>query len=187
MGVMGGRERQRKFEALLRAHLGIVFKVARMYAYALPDRDDLVQEIALQAWRSFPSFDAGRARFPTWLYRVALNVAISSLRARGRDVTGRADPLDGAHAATLPDPGAPHEARAMQAERAAALRAFIDRLEPLNRALVLLYFEEHSYADIAAVLGISATNVATKLNRIKHQLRHQMIDVAGKGARHGTR
>lgn len=184
---MAGTERQWRFDALLRQHQKIVFKVAAVYARTVADRDDLAQEIALQAWRSFGAFDADRAKFSTWLYRVALNVAISSLRAQGRDAARQAEPLDDVHADTLADPGASHYARAEQAERSTALRAFIAGFDPLNRALVLLYLEDRSYAEIADVLGISETNVATKLNRIKQQLRDRVASNEDEGDRNGTR
>jgi len=75
---------QRRFEMLLRAHQGIVFKVAGVFAYSMHDREDIAQEIAAQLWRSFASFDERRAKFTTWMYRVALNVAISHARNAGR-------------------------------------------------------------------------------------------------------
>lgn len=70
---------QREFEARLDEHRGIVFKIANTYCPGGEERDDLVQEICLQLWRSYPSYDAER-RFPTWLYRAALKTAISFAR-----------------------------------------------------------------------------------------------------------
>lgn len=180
-------EQQRRFDALLREHQRIVFKVAAVYARNASDRDDLAQEIALQAWRSFATFDAHRAKFTTWLYRVALNVAISALRARSRDAARGAEPLGDVDAAAVVDPGSSHYARVEHAERVVALRAFIGGLDALNRALVLLYLEDRSYAEIAEVLGISETNVATKLNRIKQQLREQIAATNSAGEKNGTR
>ena len=166
---------QRQFEALLQAHRGIVFKVASVYARGREDRNDLAQEIAVQLWRSFASFDAARARFSTWMYRVALNVAISHVRQAARDE--RLEPLDAGH---LELPGETDVAQ--PDERLAALYAFIGQLDPLNRALILLYLEDRSYADIAQVLGISETNVATKIGRIKQRLRGQKAPAATPGA-----
>jgi RNA polymerase sigma-70 factor (ECF subfamily) len=166
---------QRQFEALLQEHRGIVFKVASVYAQGREDRNDLAQEIAVQLWRSFASFDAARAKFSTWMYRVALNVAISHARRTTRDE--RLEPLDAAH---LQLPGDADVAQ--PDERLAALYAFIGRLDPLNRALILLYLEDRSQAEIAQVLGISETNVATKIGRIKQRLRGQMAPAATTGA-----
>jgi RNA polymerase sigma-70 factor (ECF subfamily) len=160
-------DRHRQFESLLQEHRGIVFKVASIYARGREDRNDLAQEIAVQLWRSFGSYDPARAKFSTWMYRVALNVAISHVRQAARDE--RLEPLDAAH---LELPGATDVAQ--PDERLAALYAFVGQLDPLNRALILLYLEDRSYAEIAQVLGISESNVATKINRIKHRLRAQM-------------
>lgn len=170
---MAERDRQRRFEALLREHQRIVFKVAHVYANNRHDREDLAQEIAVQLWRSFGAFDVRRAKFTTWMYRVALNVAISHLRSRKRSGAGQVEPLDSARLASVAGTDAAHDEVLEHDQRMAALNAFIAGLDTLNRALVLLYLEDRDYAEIAAVLGISETNVATKLNRIKHKLRAQ--------------
>src|SRR3546814_20351390 len=70
------------FGELLQQHRGIVFKVANAYARSAEDRDDLAQEIAVQLWRAWPGYDPAR-RFSTWMYRIALNVALSFLRSHG--------------------------------------------------------------------------------------------------------
>lgn len=156
---------QDRFEALLVQHRGLVLKVAGMYARRPEDRQDLVQEIHTQLWRSFGRYDPGRP-FPTWMYRVALNVAISYARraTQRRDRmesfdAQRAEPVD--ESATVYEPD----------ERLRALYRVIDRLGELDRALVLLYLDELSYAEIGTVLGLSDTNVATKLSRLKRRLR----------------
>lgn len=175
---MRGRELQQAFEKLLREHLRIVFKVASVYARDPEERKDLTQEICVQLWRSFPGFDAGRARFSTWMYRVALNVAISyKRRSRPQALLApeQLDALEGAEEPAVPD------------ERLAALQRFIAQLDPLNRALIVLYLEDRSYAEIAQVLGISETNVATKISRIKQKLRSQMTGDLPAGAVYGTR
>ena len=174
---MTARQHQPHFEALLHEHRRIVFKVAGLYSRSAADRDDLVQEISVQLWRSFGSYDEARAKFSTWLYRIALNVAISQARrARWADAD-RFEPLQPQHLETVGgEPAAEPDARLQ------ALYALIGRLDPLNRALILLYLEDRSYAEIADVLGISETNVATKLSRIKQTLRGQMLDAATTGA-----
>ncbi|WP_414655834.1 RNA polymerase sigma factor [Frateuria sp.] len=172
---MTDRHSRHLFESLLREHRGIVFKVASIYARGGEDRNDLAQEIATQLWRSFGAYDAARAKFSTWMYRVALNVAISYARRSAGNP--QLEPFDACH---LELPG---EADVAQPdERLAALYAFIGQLDALNRALILLYLEERSYAEIAEVLGISETNVATKIGRIKQKLRGQMTAAATTGA-----
>lgn len=173
---MTGRAHPQRFESLLHEHRKIVFKVAGLYSRSAADRDDLAQEIATQLWRSFGSYDEGRAKFSTWLYRIALNVAIS--QARRRPEADRFEPLDAHHLETVGG----GEGIAEADERLAVLHAFIGRLDPLNRALILLYLEDRSYAEIAEVLGLSETNVATKLGRIRQRLRGQVAAAETSGA-----
>ena len=156
---------QDRFQALLGQHEKIVFKVASMYCRNAEDRRDLAQEICVQAWRSFGSYDAARS-FSTWMYRIALNVAISSARSAGHRER-HAVPLDEDAHDIADDSAAPLETD----ERVRALHAFIDQLDVLNRALMLLYLEDRSYREIAEVLGITETNVATKINRLKQRIR----------------
>lgn len=174
---MSGASRQAQFEALIRAHGGIVFKVAAIYTRREADREDLAQEICTQAWRSFGRFDPARGPFSTWLYRVALNVGISHARRHPWSVEDRHEPLEGAHLDSLGG-GVPI---AEPDARIGALHAEIGRLDPLNRALMMLYLEERSHAEIADILGLSATNVATKINRIKQSLRQRMAPAHSHG------
>ena len=155
--------RQERFEALLASHLGILFRVVQTYSRQPDDQQDLAQEIRLQLWRAFAKYDE-RRQFSTWMYRIALNVAISwtrhtSFRSR------RSVPLtDVADFAETPSPD----------ENLHALHQLIDRLDPLNRALLLLYLEDLSTAEIGEVLGITPGNVATKISRLKQLLREQV-------------
>lgn len=175
---MTTRQHQREFEALLHEHRRIVFKVAAIYALSVEDRDDLAQEICTQLWRSFAKFDAARGKFSTWMYRIALNVAISQIRHNVSLRTHAHEPLQSHHLETIagdsgidePDP------------RLQALHALIEQLDALNRALILLYLEDRSYSEIADILGISQTNVATKISRIKQKLRGQMSTAQPIGA-----
>jgi RNA polymerase sigma-70 factor (ECF subfamily) len=169
---MTNREHQQRFESLLREHRRIVFKVAGLYSRSAADREDLVQEISAQLWRSFGRYDEARAKFSTWLYRIALNVAIS--QARRWPAMDRHEPLDAHHLDSIGS-----EPVAEPDERLEALHAFIGRLDPLNRALILLYLEDRSYAEMAEVIGISETSVATKISRIKQKLRGQMTATTG--------
>jgi RNA polymerase sigma-70 factor (ECF subfamily) len=153
------------FDDLLLQHRGIVFKVANAYARTAEDRDDLAQEIAVQLWRAWPGYDPAR-RFSTWMLRVALNVAVSSLRRdshRRRHVV----PLDEAVHDIADDSALDHET----AEALRMLHRFIATLEPLNRALLLLYLDERSTREMADVLGISESNVTTKIGRLKQRIR----------------
>lgn len=169
----------REFETWLDEHRGIVFKIANSYCPVGEERDDLVQEICLQLWRSFPGYDSER-RFSTWMYRVALNTAISfarTTRARERRVV----PLEESGA------GATAEATPLRErdERITQLYRFLHGLTELERALIVLYLEERSYREIAEVLGISETNVGTKLGRLKQRMRRDMA--AEREIENGTR
>jgi RNA polymerase sigma factor (sigma-70 family) len=174
---MSLRPDRRHFQNQLREHEGIVFKVASLYAQHAEDRRDLAQEIGLQAWRSFARFDPGKARFSTWLYRVALNVAISQWRKTTGAGHRRLEPLELHHLESIGSEPVPEPD-----ERLAALYTFIGQLDALNRALILLYLEDKSYAEIAEILGITQTNVATKIGRIKQTLRGQMTGATTVGA-----
>lgn len=156
-------DRRQCCEILLREHRAILFKVAAVYAHDAEDRRDLAQDIALQVWRSFASYDASRP-FSTWMYRVALNVGLSHARRRGE----RTQPLDEALVDTLGG-GTPIDE---PDERVAWLMRAIGALPPLDRALVMLHLDELSYAEIASVLGIAESNVGTRLNRIRQRWRH---------------
>jgi RNA polymerase sigma factor (sigma-70 family) len=153
---------QSTFQTLLEAHKRLLYKVCRTFGREPADRDDLAQEITAQLWRSFPSFD-DRAAFSTWMYRIALNVAISFQR-RERTRT-RYVISDDERLLELSDEREPPPAEL------AALFALIEQLAPLDKALVLLYLDGHSHREIGDVLGISEHNVATKINRLKQSMR----------------
>ena len=153
------------FLRLVDQHRGIIRKVAAGYARNAAVQNDLSQEIMLQLWRAYPRYSPERP-FSTWMYRVALNVGISFLRRNSRPVRQ-----------TVPLDEIGHELRhepigsAELDERVALLQDVMGSLEPLNRALLLLYLDDHSYRDIATILGITETNVASKLSRLKERLR----------------
>jgi RNA polymerase sigma-70 factor (ECF subfamily) len=164
---------QERFLNLMEDHKKILYKVCHSYCRNPGDRDDLAQEIIVQLWRSFAGFDE-RVRFSTWMYRIALNVAISFYRresVRTRHVV----------------PGSEHLLEAIgetedRSEEVGLLYRWIEELDPLNKALVILYLDGNNYQETAAILGISETNVATKISRLKETLR-QKKEVQ----QHGTR
>jgi RNA polymerase sigma-70 factor (ECF subfamily) len=160
-----------QFLALLEAHQKIVLKVVSIYCWDAAERDDLRQEIALQLWRAFPSYDARRV-FSTWMYRIALNVAISFARKVGRRRQIIA-PLED-DAVDVPAEAGTREPD----DQVDALYRCLRALDPLSRALLLMYLDERSYREIAEVLGISETNVATKISRLKQRLRSELAPSA---------
>ncbi len=161
-------QRRQQFEDLLQLHQAIVFKAANTYCWRVDDRADLVQEIVVQLWRAWPRYDPARS-FTTWMYRIALNVAISFVRqeVRRREVSV---PLDETLHDTVGAPGVDPANR----DRLQQLQRFIDRQPPLDRALLLLYLEDRSQREISEILGITPTNVSTKLSRLKQRMRNEI-------------
>jgi RNA polymerase sigma-70 factor (ECF subfamily) len=157
-------DRQEAFETLLEDHKKILYKICHSYCRDRESRDDLAQEILVQLWRSFAKFD-GRCAFSTWMYRIALNVAISFYRresTRTRHVvSGEGHVLEMA------------QATGSEPAEVSLLYEFIEALDPLHKALMLLYLDERSYREIADVLGITETNVATKIGRLKGKMREE--------------
>jgi RNA polymerase sigma factor (sigma-70 family) len=151
-----------EFAALLDRHRRLVFKVAHIYA-GDADVEDLAQEIAAHLWRAFPAYDRAR-RFSTWMYRIALNVAISWLRSEAPR-RRRSVPYD----AELHEPVADEASDDDEGRR--ILRGFINSQDALNRAVLLLYLEEHSCAEMSEILGVTETNLTTKIHRLKERLR----------------
>jgi RNA polymerase sigma factor (sigma-70 family) len=157
-------EAQERFQSLIDDHKKILYKVCSSYCANRDDRDDLAQEIVVQLWRSFHAFD-GRCRFSTWMYRVSLNVAISFYRseaARTRHVLPAGERLFDVI-----------DERESQSDEIRFLYRSIERLDPLNKALILLYLDGYTYAETSEVLGISETNVATKIGRLKKAFKQE--------------
>jgi RNA polymerase sigma-70 factor (ECF subfamily) len=161
---MGTTERQHAFLDLLVEHQGILHKVCALYATDAEDREDLRQEAVLALWRAWPAF-RGEARVSTWMYRVALNVAMLRARRRGarREVAIEDEPP--ARAAWDEDAD----------EGARLLHACIRELSEVDRAIVLLHLEKHSYDEIATLTGLTRSNVSVRLVRLKTRLRERLL------------
>jgi RNA polymerase sigma factor (sigma-70 family) len=167
---MNTLEIQDRFQTRIDEHKKILYKVCNSYCRNRDDRDDLAQEIIVQLWRSFGRFDE-RYRFSTWMYRIALNVAISFCRresTRTRHVVANEE-----HLLDAPDDAE------NQPEEVRLLYRLIEALDPLNKALVLLYLDGNSYQEMASVLGISETNVATKISRLKETMKQEFSATEG--------
>lgn len=165
---------QERFQTLVDEHRKIVYKICAAYCRNVGDREDLAQEIVIALWRALDSFD-GRVLFSTWMYRVALNVAISFYRRDERRTRPLAAIDDTVIAIREPDEREP--------EDVLLLYQFIEGLDELNKALVLLYLDGHSYREISDVLGITETNVATKLSRLKTSMKHQLAESQDRGGK----
>lgn len=152
-------EEQARFLALVHEHRRIVHRIAGLYATDPDDRKDLEQETLLQAWRGWHTF-RGDAKFSTWLYRIALNTALSWTR-RSRIVQRMGD-------REVPEPG--DDSPIAHADERQRLHAAMLLLPETDRALVALHLDGFDHNEIAGMLGLTANNVGVKLHRIKARL-----------------
>jgi RNA polymerase sigma factor (sigma-70 family) len=160
-----------EFLKLIQNNKGILFKISNSYCRNRDDREDLMQEIVYQLWKSAGGFDPNR-KFSTWMYRIALNVAISYYRRQRRSglrITFGGD----LHLMELADSPAEQDTE----EKIELLQQFISEQNELDKALMILYLEERPYKEIAEILGITETNVATKLSRIKGRLKQHFVNL----------
>jgi RNA polymerase sigma-70 factor (ECF subfamily) len=151
-----------EFLDMLYEHQGVVHRICSVYADTPEDREDLCQEILMQSWRSFPSFRA-QSKFSTWLYRVALNTAL--LRKR-KDTSKREITLERGAGVDLAVDASPDSDPDVE-----LLHQCIRELPTLNRAIILLYLDQHTYEEIAEITGLSRANISVRLVRIKEKLR----------------
>jgi len=154
------REIEKEFETCIREHEGLLHKVCRIYAPG--DFDDLFQEIVIQLWKAYPRF-RGEAKLSTWLYRVAINTAITGLR-RKKDFITSYEPEALPHRSD-------DNAGAVEEERLAQLYKAIAQLNEVEKALVMLYMEDRSYDEMEEILGVSSGTLRVKMNRVKEKLR----------------
>ena len=157
------RGHKESFIQLLEENRGIIHKISMMYTNNISDKEDLYQEICLQLWRSYRNYRA-ESKFSTWLYRVALNTAISSVRKERRRVT--TVELDQVEHFVSRD-----------SEREGTTRMLfkaVSQLNKVDRAIILLWLEEKEYAEISEVMGISKSAVSVRLVRIRKRLKSIM-------------
>lgn len=147
---------------MINTHRGIIYKICHVYDPDKVYREDLFQEIVLQLWRSFPNF-RNESLSSTWMYRVALNTAISHFRRQVKKPEG----ISLSHEEfILPDLAAFPEDN----DNALALNEAIHQLSRIEKAIIILHLEEKNYSEIGEIMGITVNNVGVKLNRIKIKL-----------------
>ena len=164
---------QEEFVRQVQANQGILQKICRLYSQTQPDREDLFQEIVVQLWKALPKFQ-GQSKFSTWLYRVALNTAISDFRKKRRSL-----PVSETEVASLEIKSEISEVN--KEERLNTMYVAISGLPEIDKAIVMLYLEDKSYEEMEDILGISAGNLRVKMNRIKEKLRQLTKNIS-----HGT-
>lgn len=157
--------KEKEFTRIIRENEGLIFKVTSIYTDNKLDQQDLYQEIVYQLWRSFDSFQ-GASKLSTWIYRVAMNTAITQGRKRKKRGEGHFPE----HLVTLE---ADTSDRVFE-ERLEMLYVHINQLNKLEKGIILLFLEGLNYEEIADITGLSVSNVGTRLSRIKQKLKSQM-------------
>jgi RNA polymerase sigma-70 factor (ECF subfamily) len=155
-------EAEKQFEKHITEHELLLLKVCHIYAYTAADRQDLFQEIVIQLWKAYPNFK-GNSKLSTWMYRVAINTAITGLR-RKKDFIISYEP------SSLPTQISDNSSSADE-DRLGELYKAIEQLNQVEKAIVMLYMEERTYDEMEEILGITQGNLRVKMNRIKEKLR----------------
>jgi len=157
------KELEHKFVTDLEKNQNIVHKICRLYTDNSDAHNDLFQEITIQLWKAYPKF-RGDAKFSTWMYRVALNTAITLYRKSKRSV--KTQDFEGVSFKITSE-----EYDDTVEQQLKLMYSAVKKLNDIDKALVFLYLEDKSYKEIAETLGISEVNSRVKMNRIKEKLR----------------
>lgn len=155
-----------EFADLIREHQGLLYKVTAIYTNNEQDREDLFQDVVYQLWKYFDTF-RNESKITTWMYRVAMNTAITHLKKSKRNP--HTEPISDSllHASENKDE--------VLEERLRLLHRHIKQLNTLERGIMLLLLEEKSYQEIAEITGLNPSNVGTRISRIKEKLRKNMV------------
>ena len=167
-------DKKETFITAIKANEGLIYKIASVYTDNTEDRKDLVQEIIYNLWKSFESFNQ-KSSLSTWMYRVALNVAIYHLKITKRKISTIS--LDGENFDFTDVKNTDYE------DKLKTFGLYLNNLNQLDKGIVMLYLENKSYAEIAEVIGISESNVGTKMLRIKEKLKKQILNNDNYGTR----
>jgi RNA polymerase sigma-70 factor (ECF subfamily) len=158
-------ESEKPFVNLINENQGLIHKVCMMYTNDRDARNDLFQEIVLQLWRSFPTF-RGEAKITTWMYRIALNTAISGLRKQGRSI--KTEDIREKHFNFSDDNDDTLE------ENYQKLQWAIRQLTEIERGMIMMALDEIPYDEIAETIGITQNNVRVRMNRIREKIKKMM-------------
>jgi RNA polymerase sigma-70 factor, ECF subfamily len=156
-----------QFLDILEKNIGIILKISRAYSKTLQDKEDLINDITLELWKSFGRFK-GDSKISTWIYRIALNTSMNYKRKREKDRLFFLDDLkktDKVRWLTEQPDSSQYD----------ILYQCIDELNQLNKAIILLYLDGNSHDEISDITGISRTNVGTRISRIKEQIKNSAI------------
>ncbi len=150
---------KQNFIQLVNRNRGIIRSLCSVYYGSSEDQQDAFQDIILQLWKSFDSF-RGESEISTWIYRVSLNTILSKIRREKRSIP--IESIDPSHLAI---------SNARADDNVELLSIIIQTLKDIDKAIVLLYLEGYRNKEIAEMLKMSPTNVATRFNRVKSQLK----------------
>lgn len=162
---MNDNNRKAQFVSDFEKNIGIILKISRAYTKTTHDREDLINDIALELWKSYPKFN-GDSKISTWFYRIALNVSMNYKRKKKPNLMffhevnqiKVSDWLD----------------KEEDNEQIDLLYECIDNLNEFNKAIIILYLDGNSHDEISMITGISKTNVGTRISRIKEQLKENV-------------
>ena len=157
-----------QFLDILEKNIGILIKLSRVYTKVAQDRDDLINDITLELWKSFESFN-GDSKISTWIYRVAINTSMNYKRKKRNDL------LFVSLNDFKKEDVFPWLAEQDNSSELEILYNCIDELNEINKAIILLYLDGNSHDEISEIMGISKTNVGTRIGRIKEQIKSLAI------------
>ncbi len=157
------RKEKEQFVSDFEKNIGIILKISRAYTNTTYDREDLINDIALELWKAYPNFK-GNSKISTWFYRVALNVSMNYKRKKKPNLLF----FQEATQLKVSDWFDNEEDN----EQINLLYECIDDLNEFNKAIIILYLDGNSYDEISIITGISKTNVGTRISRIKKQIKN---------------
>ncbi len=158
---MSNIDLKEEFITQIETHQGIIYKVSRMYCDKEQCQQDLFQDILVQLWQSYSSFNK-KSKFSTWMYRVALNTAIAQFR---KDKRNNEDPVP-EFPINIPEEDSYKE----KESKKEIVHWAISKLNKAEKAIIILYMDDYSYEEISEIAGLSISNVGVKINRIKSKL-----------------
>lgn len=152
-----------QFLDILENNIGIIIKIARAYSKTHHDKEDLINDITLELWKSFGRFKGG-SKISTWIYRIALNTSMNYKRKKEKDRLFFLDDLKQIENQSW-------LIEQLDSSHSEVLYQCIDELNQLNKAIILLYLDGNSHDEISDIIGISKTNVGTRISRIKELIK----------------
>jgi RNA polymerase sigma-70 factor (ECF subfamily) len=159
-------DKEQAFTTLIQKHQGLLFKVTTLYTDTKEDQQDLFQEVVYQLWKYFDTF-RNESKITTWMYRVAMNTAITHLKKNKRKPN--AISVEEVIIATKEGADTEYE------DRVRKLYNYLNRLNPLEKGVMLLLLDGKSYKDISEITGLRPSNVGTRISRIKTKLKDNLI------------